>query len=186
MKWIGIIGKEVISSLTKLDVSVKLILASLLTLYPFWFISVYLFGENFYNSNPIWITLIMVFCLTLVWHFTVLQFTVLLSELSIIKTEENDNGFLVANLINSMTILSLFMFIAYSNHWSFYKFTSWSFLSLLVSVIILAFSYGIVQAIKDEKAKKDNSEKQKDLTALNTPLSELQKMDENTVQQEEN
>ncbi len=186
MKWLGIIGKEIIISLIKLDVSVKITLTSLFSLYPYWFISIYLFSENFYHNNPLWITIAIAFCLTLVWHFTILQYTVLVSEFTIVKKENDNNGFLVINLINSMSLISLFMFIAYSNHWSFYKFTTWSFLFLLVCVIILAISHGISKAIKYEKSTTLSHEKQKSLKNPNKQMLESSKKDENTVQQEKN
>lgn len=122
------------SEFNKLHVTSKSAILSLVVLFPFWFVSIYLFNKPLYNQGDLFIIAALCFCFSV----TYLALNLILSALAIFVTDSDDDDhsatFAIGGII-SVLYLSLSMIFCYWMAWGFKNF------------IIVAFSYLILRIV---------------------------------------
>lgn len=133
------------SDFDKLHVTSKSAILSLVVLFPFWFVSIYLFNRPLYNQGDLYIIGALCFCFSV----TYFALNLLLAALAIYITESEDEDgsatFVIGGII-SVLYLSLSILFCYWMEWGFKTFVFVAFLYLIIRTSITA----ILAALKSD------------------------------------
>src|SRR5947207_999764 len=107
----------------KLPITFKGAVATIATIMPFWFISIYLFHKPLFNSNNYYLLISLCFCFSITWY----SITVVVAAMGVHYLNDTDNtldetGILIIGSIVSIVYLSAAIIVAYYYTWTFHKF----------------------------------------------------------------
>lgn len=63
------------NDIKKLDIYGKASIISIALMFPFWYISLYLFGKNFYNDSDLYLRIIFALCFSIMYYMYNLIFS---------------------------------------------------------------------------------------------------------------
>ena len=158
---------SIVEDLKKLHFTIRGALVIVLFIAPFWYLDIYLFAPEFFKQAPLYIPIVLAFCLTICSAviYLGLSFAWLIvgsinSEVNLEKSEvpvnlEKSEVPLVALTVFLGVILSsITTFISYKEHWRFMKLVF--AMNALVLVLILITSFFLFPALKKRSDARRN------------------------------
>jgi hypothetical protein len=100
--------KNSVDGLKKLDVKVQYSIISILSTMPFWFVALFLMKKVFFNSNPIYISIIFSFCFEAIFFFLyiyIVEVFYLVDKTKHLKSEQKkitDSGITFSDIKNKL------------------------------------------------------------------------------------
>jgi len=102
-----------IKDFDKLDVYSKSTIATLLMLFPFWYIFIYLFNKPFYKESDVLLKVLFSFCFSVIWYF--FNIFIFLVDLQIYKKEATMPIVFKFAGLRCVGYLSLYIFLAFTS-----------------------------------------------------------------------
>src|ERR1700754_2831227 len=135
---------SLIADFEKLNLTLKSVLLSVATMMPFWYLSIYLFSQNFYPHAPIQMPIVLAFCMSIQSLIYTLFILVIASNSfknDLPMTFYTAELLAIATAIN-MGIISLTIFFELHNPIGLQMFVEKSFLAwlLLIPLFVTAKS----------------------------------------------
>lgn len=134
-----------IKEINDLHIALKAMVLSMITIMPFWFISIYLFHKGFYHLNPVYVTIIFTFCFSIVSYFV--------CHLTINKIIDINEGykyvrdanyqfrlswtFLMSTLAHVVWSSALICFNLYLKH-DFYRFLAYFYIPIILIFLLIS------------------------------------------------
>lgn len=149
--WFTELIKQSFRFLGQLSKPTRIITMMLLILIAFWFLSVYFIGKSFYDSNPIWITMLFCFIISVAWLIAnTLLMALAIATLSPIfdqlgfDTSRDDDRMIVAAGLNSVVYLTIILFVSVYNNLAFSKFLFLCFCYPILPLIFFAIVFAVI------------------------------------------
>jgi hypothetical protein len=136
-----------IKDFDKLDIYSKSSIASIIVLFPFWYISLYLFNKPFYIQSDIFLKVLFSFCFSIIWFAS--NIGIMLIELQFLRIVQTMPIVFKYSGFRSVLYLSAYIVIAYTS----LKLTYTKYLIGAYSWLILfnAISIGVDVLFKKRK-----------------------------------
>ena len=133
------------SDIDKLPFSLKAVIIGFIFIMPFWFLAMYLFSSVFFGNNPLYISIIVVFCISCGWYFGLFSMGVIIQKWIWpgINDEMPAYGVLLIAIVLSMVNLSVLTYIGWINKFGFLKF-------LNIEAIIMASEFFLVMVMPNK------------------------------------
>lgn len=143
------------SDFDKLHVTSKSAVLSLVVLFPFWFVSIYLFNRPLYNQGDLYIIGALCFCFSVTYFALNLLLAALVIYITDSEDEDGSATFVIGGIV-SVLYLSLSIIFCYWMEWGFKTFVFVAFLYLILRTIISAIMAGLKSDNSTPKKEEQN------------------------------
>jgi hypothetical protein len=118
----------------------KSIIIGIALIMPVWFMDIFLFHRTFFNSNQLYIIIVISYCISIAW----LGINYLMQLVVNFAFESKDDNVMVSSILVSLFILLVFSCYAYIEHMTFLEMMLDVFLSI-ISIITLSLLIIIIK-----------------------------------------
>jgi hypothetical protein len=129
----------------------------LLVLMTFWFLSIYIIGRHFYDSNPTWIVVLFCFVVSVAWlvanivvmTFAIMAFSSILERLKVdTYSPATADDLIIFGGLNSIVYLTVILFISIYNNFEFRQFIIWCGCYPLLALTVVGLGFLLVTQLE--------------------------------------
>lgn len=151
-------SERVMDVLKKIPLPLVFSILSIFLLMVYWFIAIFIFHRAFYDSNPIWITLIFCFAFSFTWF--IISFGLSIFSITFMDKEVNfkteNNGVLLISGFVSIAYLCCCILSVYLVRKYYYPLLKFELLllvsySYMILLLLRAVLFLIVDTCRDKK-----------------------------------
>jgi hypothetical protein len=120
-----------IKDFDKLDIYSKSTLATVIVLFPFWYIFIFLFNKPFYKESDVFLKVLFAFCFSIIWYFV--NIATMLVELQVFRKEEPMPSVFRYSGFRCICYIGIYILLAYTTFkFSFLQYLTGAYVWLIV------------------------------------------------------